>query len=153
MAKKKTHKKSSYPSSSREHQSIILLLAGGLVAILCLYLLGMDRFTPTKVYAPSTSNMQQKTTMMSPMPTRADEVTVTISSSGFYPDPVTVNVGAPLTFMNNDMTPHSATVYTRTIDTGTIPVGLSKTISFHTAGTYTYTDNFNKNWTGTIIVK
>lgn len=158
MAKNKKTKHVSSYGKEVEHHSTILLLAGGLVVVLCVYFLGANQFMPKTVYAPSSQvlqpvNQDANMTIEKSPTSNPDEVMVNITSTGFSPATINVNVGSPVTFTNNDTTSHTATVYTGTIDTGVIPVGMSKTISFHTAGTYTYTDLYNKDWTGTIIVK
>ncbi len=159
MAKKKASKNNGYSSRTAEHHTTILLLAGAFFVVILLLTFNWDKLVSHTAYAPSSQVMQPLTESAnmagagSPAPTNPDEVNVTITSNGFDPATVTVKVGAPVTFTNNDTTSHTATVYSGTLDTGIIPVGLSKTISFHTAGTYTYTDVYNSDWKGTIIVQ
>jgi plastocyanin len=78
---------------------------------------------------------------------------VSITSTGFVPESITVTVGDTVVWTNNDTTDHTATDDELTWDTDIIDPALTGSQVFNTAGTYTYSDTIDPTLTGTIIVK
>jgi plastocyanin len=68
----------------------------------------------------------------------APTVTVTIKNFAYSPEPVTAKVGDVIGWMNNDTTPHTATLDDNTCTTDTINVGASGALTFSAPGTYAY---------------
>jgi plastocyanin len=56
----------------------------------------------------------------------------------YSPEPVTAKVGDVIGWMNNDTTPHTATLDDNTCTTDTINVGASGALTFSAPGTYAY---------------
>jgi plastocyanin len=76
---------------------------------------------------------------------------VSIGDFMFQPDAIKVPVGGTVTWTNNHTQPHTATS-AGNFDTGSIAPGSSKTITFPTAGTYSYICSFHPFMTGTVVV-
>jgi len=68
----------------------------------------------------------------------APTVTVTIKNLTYSPEPVTAKMGDVIGWMNNDTTPHTATLDDNTCTTDTINVGASGALTFSAPGTYAY---------------
>ena len=146
MAKKSKSARSSSVNKYYDVQSLILVLAGALVVLLCLYFIaGSNWFPINKHFASieqlmpqsaSSMDMQKQNTMGDSGSNSAEQV-VTISNNTYNPDTVV----------------HTATVYPNSLDTGNIAPGQEKTILFKTAGTYTYHCLYHSYMTGTIIVQ
>jgi plastocyanin len=88
-----------------------------------------------------------------PTPTSGSPGTVTIASMAFAPASTTVPQGTTVTFRNNDSMIHTATGDSGTWDTGDIPAGGSKTVTFSTSGTFAYHCAYHSTMKGTIIVQ
>jgi plastocyanin len=89
-----------------------------------------------------------------PMPTATplpdgplQSITVHISAQGVNPPSATVALGGSVTFLNDDVVPHTATTTgggsPLPFDTGGLGPGLSASFSFITQGTYTYTSTID----------
>jgi plastocyanin len=61
-----------------------------------------------------------------------------LTTTAYNPNPLTVAVGATVTWMNNDNTAHTATANTGAFDTGTIQPGGQASKQFMTAGSFPY---------------
>lgn len=71
----------------------------------------------------------------------------------FSPNPITVPVGATITWTNTTTAPHSATSNTGAWTTGTIaPGATSGRVAFMTAGTFAYHCAVHPFMTGSVIV-
>ena len=77
---------------------------------------------------------------------------VQIANFAFAPAAITVNAGDTVTFTNADSAPHTATADNGSFDTGTLNGGQSASLTFSTAGTYTYFCAIHPNMKGTITV-
>ncbi|HTX31189.1 MAG TPA: cupredoxin domain-containing protein [Solirubrobacteraceae bacterium] len=84
---------------------------------------------------------------------RAASAAVRISGYAFHPATLTIKPGTKVTFTNRDQTAHTATSTSSAFDTGTVPPGQSKAITFTHPGTYPYYCQFHAFMRGTIIVK
>ena len=81
--------------------------------------------------------------------------TVSITSSGFAPDTITVNKGDSVTWTNNDSTNHTVTSQNKNIqlNSGEIKPGSSYSYTFSKSGTYNYSCSLSPNMQGKIIVQ
>jgi plastocyanin len=78
---------------------------------------------------------------------------VEIKDFAFGPTTLTVKVGDTVTWINNDVTGHSATADDGSFDTGVMSQGESGSYTFTEAGTYGYHCTPHPNMKGTIIVQ
>ena len=78
---------------------------------------------------------------------------VTIQNFAFSPATITVKAGQSITWTNEDSAGHSATADDNSWDTGVLPQGQSKAITFAKAGTYTYHCSVHPNMKATVIVQ
>jgi len=70
----------------------------------------------------------------------------------YGPDPVTVQVGGKVTWLNEDTAPHTATADDGSFDTGTLERGKIKSETFKQAGTYPYFCEIHPTMHGTVEV-
>ena len=83
----------------------------------------------------------------------AGSKSVSIENYAFAPADLTVAKGTAVEFSNEDSTNHTATATDSSVlDTGTIPPGKSKTVTFETPGTIQYFCAFHPFMKGTIEV-
>jgi plastocyanin len=78
--------------------------------------------------------------------------TVSIANFAFSPATINVSVGDTVVFVNNDSVAHTATATDGSFDTGTIQPGGSASVTFTSAGTFSYMCSIHPNMTGTVIV-
>jgi LPXTG-motif cell wall-anchored protein len=71
---------------------------------------------------------------------------------GFQPTTINVNVGDSVTWVNTGLNPHSATSPTGAFDTDVFDPGTSRTVTFNTAGTFSYICKPHPWMTGAIVV-
>lgn len=84
--------------------------------------------------------------------TFAADAAVNIQNFAFAPASASVNVGDSVTWTNNDTVPHTATADGGTFDTGNLNAGGSGSVTFSTAGTFTYFCAIHPNMRGTVVV-
>jgi plastocyanin len=77
---------------------------------------------------------------------------VEIADFAYDPDPVTVEVGGKVIWLNQDSAPHTASAKDGSFDTGTLQQGKLKSETFKTAGTYTYVCQIHPFMHGTVVV-
>ncbi len=78
---------------------------------------------------------------------------VTIANFAYKPTPVTVKVGAQVTFTNQDSAEHTATADSGSaLETGTLKQGQSKAVTLSQPGTIAYHCAFHAFMHGTITV-
>lgn len=77
---------------------------------------------------------------------------VEILDAGYDPDPVTVEVGGKVTWINRDSAANSATAEDDSFDTGPLEEGKLKSETFAEAGTYEYGSANDQELHGTVIV-
>ena len=70
----------------------------------------------------------------------------------YEPDPVTVQVGGKVIWLNQDTAPHTATADDGSFDTGTLERGKLKAETFKQAGTFTYHCEIHPQMHGTVEV-
>ena len=77
---------------------------------------------------------------------------VSITSTGFLPESITIKAGDTVVWTNNDTTDHTATDDQLTWDTDVIAPTTTGSQLFATAGSFTYSDTIDPTLTGTITV-
>jgi plastocyanin len=70
----------------------------------------------------------------------------------YDPDPVTIQVGGKVTWLNQDPAPHTATADDGSFDTGTLEQGKLRSETFKEAGSFPYHCTIHPQMTGTIEV-
>jgi plastocyanin len=76
---------------------------------------------------------------------------VSIASFAFSPASLTVKVGQPVTFTNNDSVTHTST--SNAWDSGDLEPGASYTFTPQQAGSYTFHCSIHPFMTGTLVVQ
>ena len=77
---------------------------------------------------------------------------VEIEDFAYDPDPVTIEEGGKVTWINRDSAPHTATAEDGSFDTGTLEEGKLGSASFKQAGTYEYVCTIHPEMQGTVEV-
>jgi plastocyanin len=77
---------------------------------------------------------------------------VEIADFAYDPDPVTVQAGGKVTWLNQDSAPHTATAEDASFDTGTLEEGKLQSETFKEAGTYEYICQIHPDMHGTVEV-
>jgi plastocyanin len=77
---------------------------------------------------------------------------VEIVEFAYDPDPVTVQEGGKVIWLNQDTAPHTATADDGSFDTGTLERGKLKSETFKSAGTYTYFCEIHPTMHGSVEV-
>jgi plastocyanin len=85
----------------------------------------------------------------SPTPTTAS---VTITSSAFTPNVVTVSIGSSVMWMNKDSGTHSIVADGGAFGSGALGSGAQYSYMFPSSGTFTYHDGANPSMVGTVTV-
>jgi plastocyanin len=86
---------------------------------------------------------------MSPTPT---SMSVTIVSGAFMPNPISISVGATVTWTNKDSVAHAIVADGSLFSSGTIAPGNQYSYTFRSAGTFTYHDTTNPGMAGSVAV-
>jgi plastocyanin len=100
----------------------------------------------TSPYSTNAGNSSGTNTTVSPN-------TIVLSNMSFGPSSLTVSKGTTVTFKNNDGIMHTATSDTDAWDSGNIPEGASRSVTFNTAGTFPYHCTVHPMMTATIVVQ
>lgn len=79
-------------------------------------------------------------------------VKVDITNFKYKPETITVKAGSKVTWVNNDVAPHTATA-DDAFDTGNLEKGDSKAVTLSKPGSYSYVCEFHAFMTGTVVVK
>jgi plastocyanin len=77
---------------------------------------------------------------------------VEIEDFAYNPDPVTIEEGGKVIWINRDSAPHTATAEDGSFDTGTLEEGKLKSENFKEAGTYEYICSIHPQMHGTVEV-
>jgi len=93
-----------------------------------------------------------------PTPTPGTPVSIVTGSSNltttaYNPNPVSVAVGGTVTWTNNDTTAHTSTGDNGSWNSGSIAPGASFSMTFATAGTFTYHCTIHPGMVGTVTVQ
>jgi plastocyanin len=110
--------------------------------------------TVTESTTETSSETETETDAGAPAPSgeaaRAEKVEIV--DFAYDPDPVTVQVGGKVTWLNQDSAPHTATAEDGSFDTGTLEEGKLKSETFKQAGTYAYICEIHPDMHGTVDV-
>ncbi len=103
-----------------------------------------------------------KTTAATPPPEQpgsAHEVTINIASdamdlgsAAFGQNPLTIDVGTKVNWINGDSVPHTVTSFTSAFDSGTLAAGKTFSFTFNDPGTFNYYCQIHPTMTGKIVV-
>jgi plastocyanin len=108
----------------------------------------------TSTVTESTTDASSEAGGSAPAPSgeaaRAEKVEIV--DFAYDPDPVTVQVGGKVTWLNQDSAPHTATAEDGSFDTGTLEEGKLKSETFKQAGTYAYICEIHPDMHGTVEV-
>lgn len=132
-----------------------LLLAPALV-VLSLSLVacgsddGDDASTESRPAAGATTESSDSAPAPSGEAQRSEKVEIVEFTYG--PDPVTIQAGGKVTWLNQDTAPHTATADDGSFDTGTLERGKLKAETFKEAGTYPYFCEIHPTMKGTVEV-
>lgn len=77
---------------------------------------------------------------------------VEIVDFAYDPDPVTIQTGGKVIWINRDAAPHTATAEDGAFDTGTLEQGKLKSENFKESGTYSYICEIHPTMHGTVEV-
>jgi plastocyanin len=105
-----------------------------------------DSSQPAAVPAETTAPVETTT----PAPNSA--MTVDIHDHAFDPAQLNVAPGTTVTFVNNDIEPHTATADNGLFDTGVLEPGYSFDVFFDGVGTVTYHCELHPDMQGSIVV-
>jgi plastocyanin len=126
---------------------VLILLAFGLVACGG----GDDGDEPTDSQATAGS-AEPSGNAPAPSGEAVRAAKVEIADFAYDPDPVTVQVGGKVIWLNQDSAPHTATAEDGSFDTGTLEQGKLKSETFKRAGTYAYVCEIHPTMHGTVEV-
>ncbi len=113
---------------------------------------GSDSAATTDAPAPAATDAAPAGTDASPAPAAATgDAAITIASFSFS-GITEVPAGTTVTITNNDSAPHTLTADDGSFDTGGIGPGESVTLTFDTAGTFTFHCEIHSSMKGSITV-
>jgi len=104
--------------------------------------------------APSAGNGSEPSGGNAPAPSgdAVRSAKVEIEDFAYDPDPVTIEEGGKVIWINRDSAPHTATAEDGSFDTGPIEEGKLKSETFKEPGTYTYVCSIHPQMHGTVEV-
>jgi plastocyanin len=76
-----------------------------------------------------------------------------LTTTAFAPNPATVSVGTTVTWVNNDVDPHTTTSTSNVWGSPTLQPGASFSFTFQTAGSYPYLCLIHPNMVATVVVQ
>ncbi len=106
--------------------------------------------------ATGCSSSQSQTTPSTPSPSAVAGNTITIKNFAFDPSTMTVKTGSEITWVNQDVAPHTVASDTGSLvkfSSDSLPTGASYNFTFTQPGTYTYHCSIHPFMTGTIVVQ
>ncbi len=115
---------------------------------------GGDDSSPTDTVTETTSEAGSESGANSDAPSgdAVRSAKVEIVDFAYDPDPVTVEEGGKVTWINRDSDPHTATAEDGSFDTGTLEEGKLKSESFKEPGTYSYICSIHPDMKGSVEV-
>src|SRR6476469_1062984 len=113
---------------------------------------GDDSETSTVTQSTTETSSEAGGSAPAPSGEAARAEKVEIVDFAYDPDPVTVQVGGKVTWLNQDSAPHTATAEDGSFDTGTLEEGKLKSETFKQAGTYDYICEIHPDMHGTVEV-
>jgi plastocyanin len=111
-----------------------------------------DASTVTESAESTTEGSSQGASAPAPSGEVARAEKVEIADFAYDPDPVTVQVGGKVIWLNQDSAPHTATAEDGSFDTGTLEEGKLKSETFKQAGTYEYICQIHPDMHGVVEV-
>jgi plastocyanin len=102
--------------------------------------------------APAESNATSGEDTTVPSGDAVRSAKVEIENFAYNPDPVTIEEGGKVIWINRDSAPHTATAEDGSFDTGTLDEGKLKSENFKEAGTYAYVCSIHPQMHGTVEV-
>lgn len=111
-----------------------------------------DTSTVTEPAESSTEGNGQSANAPAPSGEAPRAEKVEIADFAYDPDPVTVQVGGKVTWLNQDSAPHTATAEDGSFDTGTLEEGKLKSETFKQVGTYEYICQIHPGMHGVVEV-
>jgi len=108
--------------------------------------------TVTDTTSESTAGEPSGANAPAPSGDAVRSVKVEIEDFAYNPDPVRIEEGGKVTWINRDSAPHTATAEDGSFDTGTLEEGKLKSESFKEPGTYAYICSIHPQMRGTIEV-
>jgi len=75
------------------------------------------------------------------------------TTAAYVPNPATVSTGTTVTWVNNDVDPHTTTSSTNVWDSRTMNPGASFSFTFQNRGTFQYVCLIHPNMVGTVVVQ
>jgi plastocyanin len=113
---------------------------------------GDDSDTSTVTGSASESESSESSNAPTPSGEAARAEKVEIADFAYDPNPVTVQVGGKVIWLNQDSAPHTATAEDGSFDTGTLEEGKLKSETFKEAGTYEYICQIHPDMHGVVEV-
>lgn len=128
---------------------VVIIIGGGT------YFLNKNNPSQTQMQnmPEQTQGQAQTSPAISSSEAKTSKNAVTIQNFAFSPATITVKAGDSVTWTNQDSAGHSATADDNSFDTGVLPQGQSKSVTFSKAGTYTYHCSVHPNMKATVIVQ
>jgi len=111
-----------------------------------------DTSTVTEPAESSTEGSAQSADTPAPSGEAPRAAKVEIVDFAYDPDPVAIQVGGKVTWLNQDPAPHTATAEDGSFDTGTLEEGKLKSETFKQAGTYEYICQIHPDMHGVVEV-
>jgi plastocyanin len=136
---------------SRIKRSISLLLGVALIAAGLAACGGGDTGGTPNAGTPTTE-AEPSGNAAAPSGDAVRSAKVEISASGYDPDPVTIETGGKVIWINRDSTTHTARAGDGSFDTGPIKEGKIKSETFKQPGTYEYFSSSDPQLHGTVVV-
>ena len=146
-----------WPGSSRWFAIVVLI--GGLICLgsggYIAYAGGRIRHREFRLEPPPNALPKQSQNETGPSSAAASSAAqVTIETLKYSPDTVEIKTGEAVTWINNDLTPHTVTSQGGVeLNSGSIEPGTSWSHTFAQAGTFPYYCSFHTEMKGTITVK
>lgn len=121
---------------------------------------GVSYSPPQATPAPQVTQPATSPATSSAASQTAEKNVVTITSSGFSPQNITIKAGETVTWMNEDTVDHTVNSAVHPthqlyppLNLGVIKPGGKSALAFPKAGAYKYHDHLNPSHTGTITVQ
>lgn len=108
--------------------------------------------TPTRTQTAPATTPEPSGNAPAPSGEAVRAAKVEIVGFAYDPDPVTIQVGGKVIWLNQDAAPHTATAEDGSFDTGTLDQGKLKSETFKQAGTYPYICTIHPTMHGTVEV-
>lgn len=147
-----------------EQKAISTILIAAIVGVIALAAVGGYFYSTSSMSTSHVTNLSSTTTVASTIVSKTEIAPVMVSivsgahlqsqSQHFVPQTIIVEIGVnnTITWVNQDVAPHTVTSDTNSFNSGTIEPGANFTMTFTSPGTYHYHCNIHPFMTGTLIV-